>query len=197
MAKKAKTKKGIGITPTKPILLGALLLVIVILGILIAFYRHAADYALTPPPESPPHPKTTVVSLELSPRQSGFPSSEVLKIDVLIQDGVNIYGADLNLRFDPGILVFIEVAPGTFFPQPIEIKTTANLESGEIGYALGSLTSQSGKGVLASFFFKPQNNLTLPQTTYIALTDQTELTAKDAGSVKILLPLPGRYKILP
>lgn len=120
--------------------------------------------------------------------------------DVSIDTGSNsVNSAQIELSYDPSILVSVDINPSGFFPSSVVLLKNIDTVNGRITFALGLPLGQSevnGKGILAKITYSvlnPQSvNTTLsflPKTEVRGPTATSSLlkTTKD-GEITIIAP---------
>jgi hypothetical protein len=93
-----------------------------------------------------------------------FPASTVVEpgdefvVDVEIRSVSDLYGADIDLSFDPATLEALGVAVGSFLPPPVfEAGKTLDNVAGQVRYVVALMApapAVSGSGVLARITFR-------------------------------------------
>lgn len=139
--------------------------------------------------------KTTQASLRLNPDQLSLYANEILTVSIWAESEAKILGVDLEIKFDPNLLEFVQIEPGKLFSQSEEINKEIVQETGHIFYALGSFSAGKESGLLATLQFqaKPVENT---QQTTISLESPTSLAVEGFDEVEISLPISGKYTIL-
>lgn len=116
-------------------------------------------------------------SLSISEDVRASTTSGIWEVDVNIDSGDNLVtGVQLELSFDPQVLTKVDVRPGDFIPNPVEILKRIDTPSGRISYILGGQLGKKGikgKGTVATVSFSTtggqQTQLNfLPQTIVAA-----------------------------
>jgi len=166
-----------GFMPRKTLIL-IIFLAIVTVGLLIL--------ALIPNLKTPVKttPKSTAIirdaQTNLSFSAPIISSSSALQSNVEIATGRNkVTGVQLELSFDPKVLTNVDIAPGTFFTDPVIILKKIDAENGRITYALGIGLGQkavTGRGTLAVVTFIPVVGAT--ESTSINFLPKTEVAAQ-------------------
>jgi|WetSurMetagenome_2_1015567.scaffolds.fasta_scaffold06078_8 hypothetical protein len=107
-------------------------------------------------------------------RSSGLSYS----IPIRISTGKNkVTAVQLELQYDPLILVNVELSPGPFFASPTALLNLIDNKTGRISYALGIATSgASGNGIVANLNFSVKNKN--PQDTAIIFLPKTLVVAE-------------------
>jgi hypothetical protein len=129
-------------------------------------------------------PKSTAIihdaQTDLSFSAPIISSSSALQSNVEIATGRNkVTAVQLELTFNPKALTNVEIAPGTFFTNPVIILKKIDTENGRITYALGVGLGQkavTGRGTLAVLTFIPVAGKTEP--TSINFLPKTEVAAQ-------------------
>jgi len=125
---------------------------------------------------------TTTVTF--SPNPASFTGSQTVQVQIIANDVVNLYGADVRFSFDPAILEVVDDLPDPGINiQPVDsfltnlwvIKNEVNNSAGTVWYAVTQLnpaTSKNGSGALATIHFKARNIGTSALSfTYLKLVD--------------------------
>lgn len=115
-------------------------------------------------------------SIYFSDEQKYASGSSLLKTDILIDSKTNkITGAQIELTYDPKILSKVDIIPGDFLKNSVEVLKKVDNKTGRISYVLGSKLNNNsqGQGILASItYLRLTNKLTtidfLPQTLITA-----------------------------
>lgn len=139
--------------------------------------------------------KTTQASLELNPNQFSLYANEILTVSIWAESEAKIIGIDLEIKFDPNLLEFVQIEPGKLFSQSEEINKEIDQKTGRIFYALGSFSAGKESGLLATLQFRAKPIENTQQTT-ISLESPTSLAVEGFDEVEISLPILGKYTIL-
>lgn len=131
-----------------------------------------------------PAPQVTVTptkqaaktSLSFSDEQKYASGSSLLKTDILIDSKDNkITGAQIELIYDPKVLSKIEIIPGDFLKDSVEVLKKIDVKTGRISYVLGSKLNKNshGAGIIATItYLRLTSSITtidfLPQTLITA-----------------------------
>lgn len=119
----------------------------------------------------------TVLSLE--PATSSQTIDQIFTVNLQIETGTNMVAAtDIDMSYDPQVLIVEEVIPGTFFDNPQELRKETGVP-GKIYYSLGSLTPKQGSGILAIISFRGL----AAGTTAVTFDDTTIVAGIDEGNV--------------
>lgn len=147
-------------------------------------------------------------TITLSPNPAYITGGRTVQVQIMVNDVVNLYGADVRLSFDPVMLEVVDDLPdpginiqpvNTFLTNTWVVKNEVDNAAGTVWYAVTQLnpaTSKSGSGALATIHFKVKKAGTSALSfTYAKLVDmqaiQIPATSTD-GSVQIqfqFLPL--------
>jgi hypothetical protein len=133
-------------------------------------------------------------SLLLVPPEASFCTDDVFRMDIVVSDVANLYGAEVYLTFDPTMLEVVdasgdptfEIEPGPFLDPALGLVglNSADNVGGFIDYAV-SLRDPAppafGTGVLATVYFRPKAT----GTTTVQF-DQVKLSEKPVP------PAPGK-----
>ncbi|MBI2303735.1 MAG: PKD domain-containing protein [Chloroflexi bacterium] len=122
-------------------------------------------------------------SVVITPTPQTIATGESAQVDIQIQNGVNLYAAEVDVRFNPAVLEVqdsvplspgINIQPGTFLnpASGFVVTNTANNVSGTIKYAVTLLNPApgvTGTGTLARVTFSGKTPGTSPVTITSAL----------------------------
>ncbi len=170
------------------ILLVAFPLLIVLFGILLFSFtkrpvkQHSFAELL---PSTKTKPKS-LASLTLLPNPL-IASPGAAPIITVVIDAQNIDKApsliQLEIGYDPTVLLEPEIKPGDFFTNPRVVLATINQNTGRISYALESdkASKQTGTVAVLTFFLNPYAVAKQTQLTFLAKT-----AIKDADGVSLL-----------
>lgn len=132
---------------------------------------------LTPTPDM----AYTTLSLIPNPLTISTPSASV---DVSISTKTNkVTAVQLEISYDPKMLANVNIAPGTFFENPIVLLKKVDEKKGRIYFALGispTQTAKQGTGNVATITFI--SNLTKGEQTQINVLPETLVTAEGIAS---------------
>lgn len=129
---------------------------------------------------SPVSPAQTTLALSPSPVvvEKGASSSAV---NVVIDTKENRATAvQLELTYNPKAVDIVDVAPGTFFSNPVVLLKTIDRTAGRVSYALGIAptgVAQQGEGVVATLMVRPVQGATITQTQ-VSFLPKTLVTAE-------------------
>lgn len=127
----------------------------------------------------------TILSFgEPSVATSSSVSTLTYSVPINITTGKNkVTAVQLELQFDPNVLINVAVTPGSFFSNPIILLNQIDSKTGRISYALGiGPTDQGvmGKGIAAILTFGAK--VETPQQTSIFFLPKTLVTAEGITS---------------
>lgn len=81
--------------------------------------------------------------------------------DVVVDTGGNkITAVQLELSFNPNLITRVNIKPGSFFKNPVELLNRVNNQKGTISFALGNGVTKGrikgvrGKGTVATIYFE-------------------------------------------
>jgi hypothetical protein len=101
-------------------------------------------------------------------------------LPVTISTGENkVTAVQLELQYDPNILINIEVVPGPFFANPQILLNQIDIKAGRISYALGigqNEKATTGSGTVANITFSVESKI--PEKTAIIFLPKTLVTAE-------------------
>jgi len=135
------------------------------------------------------------IKLSLSPQEVMVYSGEPLEIRVLAETKEKLIATDIELAFDPEVLIAKEAKPGIFWLKPQELTKVLDNSKGEILYGIATLEPKSGQGIVASFKFTVKElSLTSLNTTISfksgtqasVVGKETELKFSEGGKYVIL-----------
>jgi hypothetical protein len=132
-----------------------------------------------------------VVSLSLDPQEKTAYQGESFPVDIVIKSEEEILAVDLSLSYNPQVLELESIKPGEFFPSPKEF--SKEIKEGKVFYALGSLSSVSGQGILVSLTFQGKTG---GKQGAVWLTEETLASVQGDKEVNIELSKEGQYSIL-
>ncbi len=149
----------------------------------------------------------TVLSLSPNPVQISASGSGT--IEVMIDSGYNtVSGVQLELAYDPKILMSLKITPGPFLKTPIVLLNQDDKETGRYSYAMGISPSQQpgqGNGIVAYLTFKRAPGAIGTETT-VSLLDKSLVTMlgiqgsvlkKTSHTSISLFPVRGTNVVLP
>lgn len=183
-------------------LVGILLFVTLGLVAIAVIPQPAAKPTPTPPPEArptPPLPAQTVLSISpnpivVSPNSSG-------SANILIDTGENqVTAVQFEITFDPKVIGNVDVAPGTFFANPLVLLRNVAQKKGTVSFAIGiqpTGNAKRGQGSVATLTFQVVSStsqsspLTFREETLVTATGATASVLKTAlGSSIFIKPAP-------
>lgn len=132
-----------------------------------------------PVPQITTAPKKEIAqtSLSFSDEQKYASGSSLLKTDILIDSKENkITGAQIELTYDPRVLTKVDILPGDFLKDSVEVLKKVDIKTGRISYVLGSKLNRNsqGTGAIATITYLRLNN----KLTTIDFLPQTLITAQ-------------------
>jgi len=161
-------------------------------------------------PYSPPVPPST---LTIAPKTSLPVEQTVLSFDepfmadgsgaqnpvyslpLVIDTGKNaVTAVQVELGFDPEVLVNVTVNPGSFFNNPIVLLNDVDKTTGKISYAIGISPQDNGirgGGVVATINF--QNRAASPEATSITFLPKTLVTAEGVPQSVLKTTTPAQF----
>lgn len=156
----------------------ALVAGLIILTAALLYLSLSANKNSSPVPQVTPVPtkEAANTSLLFSDEQKYASGSSLLKTDILIDSKTNkITGAQIELTYDPTILSKVDITPGNFLKNPVEVLKKVDVKNGRISYVLGTRLNESsnGTGIIATITYLRLKNT---QTT-IDFLPQTLITA--------------------
>ena len=111
--------------------------------------------------------KAQTAVLSLNPSPATIQGCEIIQVDVNVADVIGLYGADVQLSFDPTILEVVDfdgyagnginVEAGNFLQNLWTVKNTADNSVGTIWYAATQLNPEppkSGSGTIMTIHFR-------------------------------------------
>jgi hypothetical protein len=151
--------------PKKTFLLITLLVLITICLLALALLPNFKSAPVTKP--------KPVANIDYAQTQLSFSAPVIAtpsgyKTDVLISTGKNkVTVAQLEIAYDPKLLVNVDIKPGTFFTNPATLLKKIDTVNGRVTYVLGiglGGTPATGKGTIATVTFAPLAGLTTVRT---------------------------------
>lgn len=120
----------------------------------------------TPLPTTAPTRATSVLLIE--PEILRVSHGQKGSVSVFIDTGENaISQAQLELSYDPKILTFVTISPGTFIPNPQVLVNSVDTAKGRISFAVEAGLNESpfkGRGSVATLSFQARGPLGLETT---------------------------------
>lgn len=135
------------------------------------------------------------VKLTLSPAEATVYFGQTLEIRVLAESQEKLIATDLELIFDPQVLIAKEAKPGIFWSKPQELTKILDNSKGEILYGIATLEPKSGQGIIASFKFTVKELSLTSLTTTISFKSGTQASVV-GGEAKAKFSESGKYVIL-
>ena len=148
-------------------------------------------------PFQPYLPQKAEVNLSLNPQEVTVYSGEILEVQVLAETKEKLIATDIELVFDPEVLIVKEAKSGIFWSKPQELTKVLDNSKGEIFYGIASVEPKSGQGIIASFKFEVKKISPSSLTTNISFEKgcqasvvgkETELKFSESGKYVILKP---------
>lgn len=135
------------------------------------------------------NPPPTAVTIPVYQVTLGFSPNPLLlspslptgqgSLDVIIDTGnKKATAVQLELSYDPKVLSSVQLSPGTFFDNPIELIKNIDVDNGKISYAVAIAPNgieKQGKGVVATVKFLA--NVQAVKATQISFLPKTLVTA--------------------
>ncbi|MEK7186353.1 MAG: cohesin domain-containing protein [Patescibacteria group bacterium] len=134
-------------------------------------------------------------------------SDSTFSANVEISSGENkVNGVQIELSFDPTKITDVDIKPGTFLKEPIELFETINQQSGSVSYAIAASPGAdniSGVGTVATITFRQIG--TIGDSTSIDFEPKTSVTSleidkpilKSASSVIFQITNPSTPALQP
>lgn len=139
--------------------------------------------------------------IKIRPELFAAKVGDTLTIEILVENVVDLFAADIDLQFDPVVLQAqdadhskegIQVQPGDFLSPDFQVINEIDNDAGLAHYAVTQLAPgepASGSGVIMSI-------------TFVAIADgsseltftQTDLASKDAQLI-VATPIPGQVTV--
>lgn len=117
-------------------------------------------------------------------------------VNIRIESKENhITGAQIELQYDPKIITNVNIEPGSYLPNAIELFKTVDKIKGHVTYALGippNGTPKKGNGILAKITFSlvqpvpTQTDLTLVTGTAVTATESMQSVLTEKAGTTIL-----------
>jgi general secretion pathway protein D len=148
---------------------------------------------LPPPPPAPTTPGGTEV--RVVPASQQIEDGGSTTADIFIDNVTGLWGAEVQLRFDPTLVQGVQIEAGSFPSPDFVVVNEVDNEAGIVNYAVAQLAPKepvNGSGVLASITFQGVSsgnsvltlsvvNLSTKQGQPILVTSQGDQTAVTAG----------------
>jgi len=143
-----------------------------------------------------PHPSQKAeVKLSLSPQEVTVYSGETVEVRVLVETKEKLIATDIELAFDPEVLIAKEAKPGIFWLEPKELTKVLDNSKGEIFYGIASVEPKSGQGIAASFKFAVKEISPTSLTTTISFKSGTQASVV-GEETEVKFSGDGKYVIL-
>ena len=128
--------------------------------------------------------------LFLRPASTTASPGEETSFNIVINTGENIVAAaSLQLLYDPDILTFTDVSPGSFFNSPVVLNKDTSIP-GKIIYELGAPPNspvQSDGQTLARVRFTVSQTATPNSSTHVKFLLNTQVSAIEEGGKNVLI----------
>lgn len=184
---------------------------LLLIGLLIIITTGLVLIALNSPYSPPPVAQPTI-----APPQVKLPVEQtVLRFDnpvmatesaaqtptfslpLVINTGTNaVTAVQVELAYDPKVLVKVAVNPGSFFNNPIVLLNDVDETTGKISYALGISPQDNGikgEGIVATISF--QAKAASPQSTSITFLPKTLVTAEGVSQSVLKSTAPAQFRV--
>lgn len=171
-------------------------LIILTVGLLYLSLSSNKNPAPAPQITAVPNKESAQTSLSFSDEQKYASGSSLLKTDILIDSKENkITGAQIELTYDPKVLSKVDIIPGDFLKDSVEVLKKVDVNTGRISYVLGSKLNNNSKGtgVLATITYLRLNN----KQTNIDFLPQTLITAQGLSQSALEKTTPGVLGLKP
>lgn len=151
---------------------------------------------VTPTPTPIGH---TTLMLENSVTQTlGSTSASTVNV-VIDTHGDQVTAVQLEIAYDPKVLINMRVTPGTFFATPQVLPVGGvNTQTGRITYMIAPTNireTQTGTGVVAVLTFNPVRTTGVTETE-ITLLDKSNVAARGAFGTSVLIERQGTKVIV-
>ncbi len=137
---------------------GGVVVILLILIVCLFFISHSNKISINHTVMPTPTPQSRQTLIYFSPPNLAVnaQSSSTEKLNLVIQTNDNsIYGADIELNYDPNIITNLQIAPGSFIPK-VENLPTAKPKPGTLSYIMVvpfKAKPVRGTGILAQVSF--------------------------------------------
>jgi hypothetical protein len=163
-------------------LVGILIVIVVILFVVALNPKNAtAPAPFFATPTAVPTPVAQSL-LSFNPNPLLMASSSA-SVDVVVNSDVNqVTGVQLELQYDPKVIRVLNIRPGSFFTNSIELIKTIDATQGRVSYALGlqpSEVAKSGSGVVATLTVA---KVSAAQTATISILPKSLVSAQGVES---------------
>lgn len=119
--------------------------------------------------------------LSFRPQTFNLTNKQEFTTDVFLKTDKKIVSADLEIMYDPKILIFQEVNKGEFLPEGQIISQKIDEENGTILVGLVSFQPASGNGNLVALKFRKQNKE--EGTTKLTFGEKTQIYGPEGESI--------------
>lgn len=94
--------------------------------------------------------KQPATSISAIPQKGEVTVGEKFSVDIKVTTGNNqVTGVQLELSYDPAVIVIDSISEGDFFANPIILANKQDAKKGEIIFAVSSFDGKKGQGTLA------------------------------------------------
>lgn len=122
----------------------------------------------------------SILSFEQFTSSTPSANTRIKMVAVNLDTVVNPVGAvQLEIGFDPSVLMITDITAGTFFPNPVQLVKDIDTPNGRISYAIGLPPHQlplRGKGTIAIISYQVLSTATASATT-LTFMPKTQIAA--------------------
>lgn len=157
--------------------------------------------SILPTPTPPGH-----TTLSLSLNSNSTQTEKILNV-TLETDIDKITALQIGLDYDPDIVKNVQIKPGTFFTNPVELRNKNNEKLGKYIYALGIQPSEQGiigTGNAMTISYQIKNTqksealfLLIPQDTLVTASGISRSVIKKAVSIDVSTTSNQTYPYIP
>jgi len=135
-----------------------------------------------------------LTTLSLSPSSSQKQVGSTFALEIKINTGEKILGADIDLAYNPEILEVVKITPADFFANPQVLTNLIDQKEGLINLSIFSFPPQLGTATIATLTLKAIKEAT--QSTQIKFQSSTTLATIGAKEI-LFQTIPASIQILP
>ena len=132
------------------------------------------------------------ITLSLSPAMETISMGKTSTIAISATGDQEIRAVDLGLRYDAASLTIVDIAPGTYFTNPMIFYSNIDPAHGTILYSLGATTTDNSTGSLVILTVKAKGN---SGSSFIDIDNKTLVSLKDAKKGSVFVENRGIYHI--
>lgn len=127
---------------------------------------------------------------------SALSSSKTYSLPIIIQAEKNaVTGIQIELNYDPQAITSVNIAPGSFFTNPVILFKTIDIVNGRVSYAIGINPQNQGikkkEGIAAILSFKASSPIS--QTTAISFLENSLVTTEEIDGSILNSTIPTQF----